>query len=520
MAAAPTVTSTAGSPDGRPAASIPAWRRLVAPVRRPSVQTALAGLAGVLVTLVVLPPPPYSDTYWVWYAAGSWPQLPADYPMHLLHHALRLGTLLPTRAAQEVFGPGQLALVATSALFMALFAAGIYATGRSLFGPRFGAAVGAVAVPLVLLSPYFTLVDLYGPAVSIATGSLDPDLPAAGLYSLGVVALIVASRRAGRPQMWWLAAAGVGFGLAYLTREFVAFMFAAIPVFFVLLRIPWRRLVVPAVPMLAILGFELVVNALVYDDPLARLHVASEHGGARANPISAWWVLTGFVRVAVTSQPLGLIFPIGLALAGIGALVFRDRRLWLLIAWFLALWVPLTLTGGLLNPYEPNLRVQLVRYWTPVFGPVVVGGLAALGLAYARLRRTRLDPRPIAAAVVLVLVGYLALCLGQLGRVNRDEDWRELRAYLAAHPEITVINTDDRTHQTSTFFVRSLTGQPVWRGTFKEFPRQVPVLPVGRIGSDAYLQSPMGSREQPNPADGWRVLFRSSNGVLTLWRKS
>jgi hypothetical protein len=117
-----------------------------------------------------------------------------------------------------------------------------------------------------------------------------------------------------------------------------------------------------------------------------------------------------------------------------------------------------------------------------------------------------------------VLAGYLALSVGVLSQVDRDQDWRELRAFLAVHPEITVIHTDDRTRQTATFYTRDMLGNPLWHGRFAQFDRQYPVLPVVR-GSDAYLQSRWGSTEQPDPADGWRVVFRSTNGVLTIWRR-
>ena len=517
--AAPPVTAAAGvEAEPEPSGARRLWLGTLAALRRPSVQVALAGLFGVLVTVLVMSPPPWADTYNVWSSAATWPHLPADYPLDRMHHVLRLGIVFPTRVAQEILGQGLLALVVTSAAFMALFAAGTYASARALFGPRIGPVVGFVALPVVLLSPSFTRVDLFGSApVSIATGSLDPDIPAAGWYSLGVVAIVVASRREGRRQLWWLAASGAFLGLAYLAREFVAFMFVAVPVFFYLLRIPWRRLVVPAVPALAILGAELIINAVVYGDALYRLHVAGEHGVLLREPVSVMYVLTGFARTA-PSATLGLVFPISLAVTVLGALLLRDRRLMLVVVWFLALWVPLSLTGGLLDPYQPNLRVHLPRYWIPVQGAVVVGALATLIFLYARLRRIRLDPRPAAAAVVLVLAGHLALSVGVLSQVDRDQDWRELRAFLAVHPEITVIHTDDRTRQTATFYTRDMLGNPLWHGRFAQFDRQYPVLPVVR-GSDAYLQSRWGSTEQPDPADGWRVVFRSTNGVLTIWRR-
>jgi hypothetical protein len=517
--AAPTAMAPAGAvAEPQPSGARRLWLWTLAALRRPSVQVALAGLFGVLVTVLVMSPPPFADTYRVWDVAGTWPHLPAGYPSSMMHHALRLGVVLPTRVAQEILGPGLLALATTSALFMALFAAGTYAAARALFG-RAGVAVGLVAVPVVLLNPYFTRVDLYSPgARSIATGSLDPDLPAAGWFSLGVVAMVVASRRSGRRQLWWLAAGGACMGLAYLAREFVALMFVAIPVFFYLLRIPWRRLVVPALPALAIFGAELVINAVVYGNALARLQVAAAHGGERTEPVSLLYVLTGFAWHART-EPLGLVFPIAVGVTALGAVLLRDRRLILLLVWFGALWVPLSIVGGLIDPYEPSLRVHLPRYWIPVQGAVVVGALATFPLLLHRLRRARFETRPLVVAVVLVLAGYLTLCVATLSTVHRDQDWRELRVFLATHPEITVIHTDDRTHQTATFYTRDLFGDPLWRGTFAEFHRQRAVLPAVR-GTGVYLQSKWGSTEQPDPVKGWRMVFRSTNGVLTVWRRT
>jgi hypothetical protein len=495
------------------------WLWTLAALGRSWVQVALAGLFGVLVTVLVMPPPPFADTYRVWDVARTWPQLPAGYPPSLMHHALRLGVVLPTRVAQEIFGPGLLALQVTSAAFMALFSAGTYAAARALFGRRAGVAVGVVALPVVLLNPYFTWVDLYAPrALSIATGSLDPDLPAAGLFSLGIAAVVVASRRSGRRQLWWLAAGGACLGLAYLAREFVAPMFVVVPVVFYLLRIPWRRLVVPALPALAILGVELAINAALYGDALARYHVAAAHGGERAEPVSLIYVLSGFAYYA-RNEALAYVFPIALVVTAAGVLLLRDRRLILLVVWFGSLWLPLTLLGGILDPYEPNLRVHLPRYWMPVQGAVVVGALATCLLLFARLRGMRLDRRPFAVGLALVLAGYLALCLVTLGRVNRDQDWRELRAFLAVHPEITMIRTDDRTHQTATFYTKDVFGEPLWRGTFDDFHTQPERLPVVR-GNGVYLQTKWGSLEQPDPAKGWRVVFRSTNGVLTIWQRT
>jgi hypothetical protein len=481
--------------------------------RRPGAMTALAGLAGVVLTLVVMPPPMYGDSTWVWRSAQLWPNIVGEIPVTVLHHAMRLGTVLPVRVAQEILGDGQIAWVTMSALFMGVFTAGVFALGRSLFSTW----VGFGAVGIVALHPYFTDVDDYTGSVNTSTGGLVPDAPASGLFALGVAAFVVASRRTGARQVRWLLAGGACMGLAYLTREFVAFMFVLIPVAFVLLRIPWRRLIVPAGPMAALFGVELVVNAFVFDDPFARLTVAGEHGGQLASPVTVGYALSGFSR-AMTRDRLGLIFVAGLVLIILGILLFRDRRLMLLMVWFLSLWVPLTALGGLIDPWEPNLRHFLVRYWTEIFAPLAVGGLATIGLLVDRVRRSGFDHRPVAAGMALVGVVYLVLAAGVLARVQRDEDWRDLRTWLAAHPEVTALVTDDRTAMTAGYYALSPSGRPLWTGTLRSFRHHAPTLPVDVIGDTPYLQqSRQGALEKPDPADGWRVVWRSTNGTLTIW---
>jgi hypothetical protein len=510
-------TAHAAEVEGRTADPLLERLRRVAEVmrRRPAAMTALAGLAGVVLTLVVMPPPMYGDSTWVWRAAQIWPNIQGDIPVTVLHHAMRLGTVLPIRVAQDILGDGQIAWVTTSALFMGVFTAGIFALGRSLFSTW----VGLGAVGVMVVHPYFTDVDDYVGSVNTSTGGLLPDVPASGLFAFGVAAFVVASRRAGARQVRWLVAGGACMGLAYLTREFVAFMFVLIPVAFLLLRIPWRRMVIAAVPMVALFGVELVVNAFVFDDPLARLSVAGEHGPRLDSPVSVGYALSGFSR-AVTRDQLGLVFAAGLALTVLGILLFRDRRLGLLLAWFLSLWVPLTALGGLIDPWEPNLRHFLVRYWTEIFAPLIVGGLATIGLIADRIRRRGFDHRPFVAAMALVGVGYLVLAAGPLASGVRDEDWRDLRAWLAAHPEVTELVTDDRTAMTTGYYALSPTGRPLWTGTVRTFRHHAPTLPLDVIGDTPYLQQRrQGALERPDPADGWRVVWRSTNGNLTIWQR-
>jgi hypothetical protein len=475
---------------------------------------SLSALSGVVLTLVILPPPMYADSYYVWLAARLWPSIPSDFPV--LHHAMRLGTVLPTRVAQTFLGVDQAAWVAAAALFAAMFTAGTYAVGRALFGDL----IGLLAVGLMVIHPFFTRVDPYTLAVANSTGGLFPDMPAAGLFSLGVAALVVASRRTGRTQTRWLLGAGCCFGLAYLTREFAAFLFVAIPIFFLLLRLPQRRLVVPAAPMVLLLGFEFVANAIIYHDPFARLTVAGEHEAPRATPLTTTQVLLRF-REAMQWDRLGIVFVVAFALTVVGAAVTRDRRFTLLVVWFLALWLPFTILGGLLDPSAPTLRTQLVRYWFLVFPPIVIGALATVQWLIGRLGKSQLQRAALLTPLLVVAaVLYVAPALGEVRHVHRDGDWAALRGWLGRHPEIGVLYTDTRTAQTARFYTSSTLGKVVWNGHLRLFQQRVAEVPEAQIGDNPYLQSKFGAMERPDPADGWRILWRSPNKVLTIWQHS
>ena len=52
----------------------------------------------------------------------------------------------------------------------------------------------------------------------------------------------------------------------------------------------------------------------------------------------------------------------------------HERNAGVFAVWILLMWVPLTLLGGVLDPARPKLRLQLLRYWYPVFPAFVLGG--------------------------------------------------------------------------------------------------------------------------------------------------
>jgi hypothetical protein len=489
--------------------------RVIGFFRRRTVGLVVAVLSGIGLTVAIQPPPIYADAYWIWRAAQLWPNIEGNYPPNLLHHAMRLGTIFPTRVAQEIFGEGQTAWVVAAAFLMVLFALGAYTLGRALFTNW----IGYATLGILLIHPFFTVVDTYNRAYSTGTGSLVPDAPSAGLFAMGVAAVAVASRRGGRRQVAWLLGAGLLWGAAYLTREYVAFMYLAVPVFFLALRIPLRRIVWPAITMLACLAFEFIHNAIVWGDPFARLTVAGEHGGPIPQPLAAKTVLMGFVR-AIRADQLGYLFAICLLLTVVGALVFRDRRLWMILAWFASLWLPLTILGGLINPSEPSIRPQLVRYWYLVFPPLVAGGVATLDMFVKRVGTTSRARVIASVAVAAVIAGaYVGPALTELPRVRRDADWRELRAWLQTHQDARAIHTDYRTAETLTFYVRDLGGNLIWNGEVEELQTDAPTSLATQIGADLYLRSRFTKVPWSADPTGWRLLWQSDNGILTLWQK-
>lgn len=481
------------------------------PAVRVAGLTALVIGFAVAMLWLVLPPPIFTDSIHVFRAAGYWPAIPAHAAP--AHQMTRIGLLLPAAAAQWILGSDQVAYYATSASLMGLFAAGCYLAGRALFGDRAGLA----AVFLILIHPLFTVVDPYVERVGAATGGIFPDAPGAGLFALGVAALVVAARRAGRVQTGLLIAAGVGFGAAYLCREFIVFMYIAVPVFFWLLGIRWWRVVWVAGATAVVGALSLVHNAIVFHDPLATLH-ASEEVASGGPAVSRLVAVGRFFEAMLTAHWMGLFFLIGLALTVVGWAVTRDRRLALALVWFLSLWVPLTLMGGVLNPHDPAFDWGfLARYWTPVYPPMVIGGLGATALLVRRVP-TRSSRAAIAGALVAFFgIAYLLPAARALYGVRGDVAWDELRGWLAGRQDITSIWTDSYSAQTLVFYTRSPLGTPLWRGRVETFRHQRPRVPDD-VGAGPLLQTRYGARQGPSEATGWRLLWRSSdNTTLSVW---
>ncbi|WP_131736734.1 glycosyltransferase family 39 protein [Actinomadura roseirufa] len=488
--------------------------------------TLFVAACTVLAQWVIMTPPLYFDPYYVWLGARDWPHVPlTQWPFdEVPHQVTRIGLVVPARLVQDVLGPGQAAYFVIAALGGCAFFAGTYLVVRSLFGDLAGLASALV----LLINPFFTMTNPFGHEVTWSSGVMLPDMPGAGLFSLGMAGLVVASRRTGRDQTRLLLAAGVLLGSSFLVREFLAFLFLAIPVYLWALRIPWRRNVTVGAPMAAILAINLVHNAVVWGNPLAGLRSAAEHGGQSRDYVTRGLALRSFLRAMNDWNALGTIFVAALALTIVGWAVTRDRRLALVLVWFFALAVPLTVLSGVLDPDNISLRAWLPRYWFAVLPALMAGASGSLILMFRMLpaeavRRFRLRTVAIPALAVALGAGYAVSAVRAVPDLPRDTAWNEFRGYLRGHRDMRLICADRRLAQTLTFYTRDMWGEPIWNGEIRDFPHFMPQIPRNALeGPMLYThwrgqESQIAAGWRPSTEMGWRLLWRSSDGVLQLW---
>jgi hypothetical protein len=192
------------------------------------------------------------------------------------------------------------------------------------------------------------------------------------------------------------------------------------------------------------------------------------------------------------------------------------------------MWVPLTLLGGVLDPAHPKLRLQLLRYWYPVFPAFVLGGVAALWLV-ARAAGVPERLRAAMPAVVAVAVALLAL-LGRPGVAGwagsdrvRSGALPEFRSWLARSGAATVW-TDTRLFRIMPIYLVTPTGHRVWHGHLR------PLVTLGEPATGDYVVAySVDSDACPRCGDTakalipavpptWRPAMTSHDHLLHVWR--
>ena len=477
---------------------------------------AVLGGVWLVVVLARLPLPYPSDQLNYFNAASAFPY---GFPRPgAIHQVTRFGLVLPVRLAIDVFGYSEAAYHVVPLLATLTVLAATYALGTTLFTPVVGAAS---AVVVVTAMPMFT-----------DAAALLPDAPAAGLFTIAAVLAL----RVRRGRRWPLLLIGVLLAWSYAIREFIVFAWPLIPVLLVRRGVPMRRLAWVAAPVVAYLGVEMLLCQALYGDPLARVHAILHQ---RLSPYPAYW---GMPRAAYLVQlPVTLLHEPGgawlTALLGallLGALVWR-RRLAVPLAWCALIWVPLTLSGGLIEPDDPALRLNLIRYWFPLFPPLAAGGIGVLWLAAAwcTARRARLA---VAPAVVLAVAGFAAgtsvAAAGRdpvIGTDNGRAQMAAFRGWMTHHAGPGTLWTDSRTTGVAEVYRRASFGGRRWSNPVRPVtahgPRPGPgdlvlffdaahgtVCGVCRSAEDGLWGDP------PRPLPSWHPVFATRDDVVRVYR--
>lgn len=499
QAAAP-VEHRAGSGDG------PAW-----------LPTWLLGLGLVLlhlaVTFAVRPHPRWNDGIFVLNDAASFPELTRE----LDHHALRIGNLFPVRGFIELFGYGQVAYYAWPFLTGILLVVAVLALGTVLFG-RWTAAAATV---LVVFHPVLVDTVVRFGSERMTSWQLLPDIPSTAFFTLGLALLVAGAQRTdtdgragGGASSWWFLLAGACFGWAYLVRELTVFVFPVVLLVLVAWRLPLRRWLQVASTMLAALALELVVNALAHGDPLVRLAVGSKHG----SPIEGITRLDALLRFprAVIGYPQTVVVLTAFALMVLGALLVRRRGNVLMLAWFVSMWLPLTLASGLVDPGFIRINASLMRYWVPVIPPICLGAAAAVAAALALLRRRLGDRRRAgttvtAAVVLLALAAWVVPLLDDIARNPRDQRWNAVRSTLAERDAaVDTVVTSDRDALILGIYRREpLGGDVVVDAEIVRTGHGMRRAPDSTGDPGTWLLwTPTMSRRPPGPEQGWELVLR------------
>jgi hypothetical protein len=428
----------------------------------------------------LLGPYPYDPAKYFWTAV--------DFSSTADIWALRIGLVLPVRVAVLLLGPSEAALYAVPLAVGLALAAAVYGSMLLLFGDRLVAAAGALVATLHT-------------NWLLKSSSIFPDTAATAVFTAGFFCLLAGAKRSAagdRTAASVLAlAAGALFGWTYLIREFSPILFPVALVAMVLLGHGLRRVVLVASAALLTAGLELLYGQVRFGNPFIHLrvlrnfdeglHLLSPRHARSTEEIQARFntlldTMSLFPRLLLTWRAgwffvlLMVVFVVGLALR------YRDRRLWILASWVFSFWIVMATLG---LPSLPSGRwlvnITIIRYWYPIFPPLVMGAFGALVLLLPKRIPTVIGIAPVHLAAVLLAAFVIVPGLVEFERCKAKDvwvndppqRWHELRAWFAT-PEAdlyALIWTDYRTQRLLPGFTSSTFGHPLWKGAVRRLPK-------------------------------------------------
>jgi 4-amino-4-deoxy-L-arabinose transferase-like glycosyltransferase len=306
------------------------------------------------------------------------------------HLALRFGLLLPVAAAYGLLGVSE----ATTALVPLVASVASVILVFFIARRRFGVAAGVIAAVLMASFP-----------LSIRYGSILVPEIIAEAYILAAIWLYLRASDSGRIAT--AIAAGMGLGLAYLTRELALFIVLAVLIEAAWQR-RWRLLLAIAFGSLAVVLGEQLCYWLAAGDPLLRLHAMAAHN---QRPTAAaflehpgWRFFRALPHMMlVPSLGFGVHSLTALGLAAGATFILGRRQVALFILWAAIPWFYLNFGTTSLKTYiaMPIGDRYLELIYPPLF--ILSGALLAV-----LLQKTH--GRTLVTAGVTLLAGSGVIC--------------------------------------------------------------------------------------------------------------
>ena len=481
--------------------------------------------------LALLEGPHPFDPAWYFRAAVDFPDISADL------FTLRIGLVALVHLAVLAFGPSEAALYAVPLLSGVVLVAAVFATMILLFRDRVLAAAAALVTGLNV-------------NYLVNSSHIFPDITATAAFSAAFLCLLLAGRVEEEPGRRWtpmvlVACAGVLLGWSYLVREFSPILLPAVVALVVLLGFPARRTAVLAGTALATVLLEPLAGLVGRGEPFVRARLLLSRGDLEIDPglerrmkpvqeqlDSLIDTLVVFPRLLL-SWSSGWLFLVLAALFAVALVLLRDRRLLLLGIWFGTFFAVMAVVGlGSLSSGRWILNITNVRYWYPIFPPLVMGAFGGLWL----LARSTLDGRLGArvaqagalslASVVLVpgFVEFSSCSRAEAWRNDPAARWHELRSWLAT-PEAArfeTVWTDLHTGRLLPAFTSSTFGDPLWDGDIatlgssRRVRRGVEEASLLLVHKDRWGKSAEARRSLRELRHQWSALFVSSDRRMVV----
>jgi hypothetical protein len=199
----------------------------------------------------------------------------------------------------------------------------------------------------------------------------------------------------------------------------------------------------------------------------------------------------------------------------------------LLATWFLGFWALMTVISlGRLPSGRWILNTTNIRYWYPIFPPLVLGGVGGLYLLVRNLSVSRLSTYAVPAVVA---VGMLTMmpAVAEYQRCEESEAWRapprdrwvEFRDWLS-RPEAQRFENlwvNQSAEQAALIYVRSPFGARVWSGEVKLIGSPDHIEELDSSDDIVLVDQPLiAAAGSTFNGDEWVPLFASSDKKLVV----